>query len=85
MSLSATQNTDGTIFKLNHDERSEPVVSKRLEARKALTIENRPEADFATAAWKLVEKHPGARIVVFRKDFEVACKIGAILSKMDHD
>lgn len=85
MALSATQAADpGRAFALTAEERAEPAAARRLEARKRLTIEDRPGADakaFAEAAWTIGEAHPGSRIVVFQDRFDQAVAIGEDLAK----
>jgi len=84
ISLSATHPSDGNTFLLTDEERSERLVQQRLEARKSLRIEDRPNAkpeDFADAAIDLYLGCPGKRILIYRDSFDDAVKISETLKK----
>jgi len=82
MALSATQDAQGNTLRLTEEDRRADPVRQRLEARKDLTIEDKSEdkADakpecFSAAALALLDAHPGARILVYRENFDDALKI----------
>ena len=79
MSLSATGRDAGLseaeVFRLAPEDSDEPVVRRRLDARKRLSVSEVAEADLctdlATRTIELVQKHAPARILVYcdrRKD-----------------
>ncbi len=85
MTLSATHETQGNTFRITKEDHLSAIVRRRLEARKTLTIEDRPGAkpdEFAKAAFDLLQEHPGARILVYRNSFDDAVKIGTALHKL---
>ncbi|TFE66677.1 type I-U CRISPR-associated helicase/endonuclease Cas3 [Candidatus Methylacidiphilum fumarolicum] len=82
--MSATQRNSENAFRLEEDDKQDPVLSKKLKRAKRLTFvkaKSNLAAELKDQAIKLGKKYPGSRIVVFAKSPEDAAKAAKLIRK----
>lgn len=81
MALSATGPRRAALFQLQDDDRTHPVVQKRIHARKELAFaESSDPQDFASCAEDFAAD-TAARVIVFTTSRDFAAKVAALLMK----